>query len=459
MKQRGLSLENLSLQEALHQIIKNWVIVVCLTLAVFLGTTGLGMLTYTPEYTASATFVIRMKGTDAYSSLSQTSQMAAVYGEVFQSNALRNMISQSIGEAVEGTISCTQISSTNLLVLQATSPTPRQAYLFIHSAMENYQQVAGYVFSNALLDIVQEPSVPEAPTNASVFITYRIPLTVAAAVGSMALILLIYVLRSTVKSSAHASNLLDGTVLGTVPFERKLTATGKRTTKKKGVPALLLTSPLVSMNFAEASRRAAARVEAHMQRKQFQVLLVASVEENEGKSTVAANMAIAFAERGKRVMLLDGDLRKPTQWKIFDHAQENQVSLSDVLEGKATLDEAVAPNEKGRFWELFQYRAIEDPVALLNSQDLANLFGMLRTQMDYIVVDCSPIAAVADAELWMRHADTALLVVRQDRADVRVINDTVDLIWKNVGDFSGFLLNAFRDQQLNVESNSRYGKY
>ena len=69
------------------------------------------------------------------------------------------------------------------------------------------------------------------------------------------------------------------------------------------------------------------------------------------------------------------------------------------------------------------------------------------------------MAAAADAELWMRHADTVALVVRQDRADVRVINDTVDLIWKSAGDFSGFILNAFQEEQPRPGHSGRYGEY
>lgn len=459
MKQQELALDSISLQGAARQILKNWWVVVFLALAVFLGATGLGRLTYTPQYTATSTLVIRVKGSDAYSTLAQTTQMTAVYSQVFQSSALRNMISQNLGEEIEGNISCSQIAETNLLVLSATSPTPRQAYSFIHSALQNYEKVAGYVFTNAALEIVQEPTVPEEPSNTSFLIAHRAELTMLAILGAAALIVLFYLLRNTVKVSAKAPSLLDGKVLGTVPFEKKQAANGKRAGKKKGTPALLLTSPLVSMNFAEASRRAATRLEAHLQHKQYRVLLVASVEENEGKSTVAANIAIALAEHGKRVLLIDGDFRKPAQYKIFDQQDNKHPSFSDVVAGKLPWDQAIIPNEKNGILELFQYKTLKNPVALLNRKKLADLMAELRSEMDYIIIDCSPVAVAADAELWMRHVDTVTLVVRQDRADVRVVNDTVDLIWKSAGDFSGFILNAFQEEQAHSGHGGRYGEY
>lgn len=448
MKEQELSLDSISLSGALRQIGLNWWVVVCLALAVFLGATGLGTLVYSPEYTATSTLVIRVKNTttdSTYSSLTQTSQMASVYSEVFQSDALANRIAQSVGEEVEGIITCTPVEETNLLNLEVTSPTPREAFLFIHAALENYTEVADYVFSNAMLEILQEPTVPEEPSNESFLIKYRIPLTVLAAVGAAFLITLTYLMRNTVKVSAKASSLLDGKVLGVIPFEYKQTQSGKCTRKHKGVPALLLTSSLVSMNFAEAERRMATRLEAHLQKKKFQVVLVDSVAENEGKSTVSANIAIALAERGKKVALVDADLRKPAQWRIFDEQNVKRASFSDAVMGKAQLEDVLVQNPRSNLWELFQFKAVKNPAAVFNSPNLPALINTLRSQMDYVVIDSAPVAAAADAELLMRHADTTVLVVRQDVSDVRVINDTVDLVWKSTGDFSGFVLNSFRE--------------
>ena len=147
MREQAITLDRASLRGAGREILKNWWVVLCWMVAMLLGATGVGNLHYTPQYTASSTLVIRMMGADAYTSLTQTTQMTAVYSEIFQSDALRNLVSESIGEPVEGTISCTQIEETNLLVLSTTSPTPRQAYLFIQAALRNYEQVAGYVLS------------------------------------------------------------------------------------------------------------------------------------------------------------------------------------------------------------------------------------------------------------------------------------------------------------------------
>lgn len=454
MKRDTISLDNISAVGLLRELCRNWWVIVCIALAVLLGATGVGQLTYQAEYTASSTLVVRVQDGNMYTSLSTATQMAAVYSEVFQSNALRNIISERIGEPVVGSISCQQIPETNLLTLSATSPTPRQAYLFIHSALNYYEEVAGYVFDNADLELVQEPTVPETPSNRSPLIAHRVELTFLGAAAAAGMIFLLYVMRNTVKVSAKAGDLLDGNVLGTIPHEK-----GRKKRKKTPGSALLLTSPLTSAAYTERMRQVASQVENSIRRKQQKIVLVASVMENEGKSTVTANLAIALAERGNRLLLIDGDLRKPAQWKIFDRKPEQNRSLSDVLTGRCAWDQAITLNQRGRFWQLMQFRAVSDPGRLLNSQALPALLTTLAQEMDIILVDCCPVAAVADAELWMHLVDTVIMVVRQDVADVRIINDTVDLIWKSKANFSGFILNDFQEKAFSSHYEGYYGNH
>lgn len=454
MKENEISLDTISMDGVKRELLKNWWVILSFAIAVFLGSTGLGKLMYQPEYTATATLVVRVQGDDAYSSLTETTQMAAVYSEVFQSNALRNLISESIGEEVQGSISCAQIESTNLVSLAAVSPTPRQAYLFIHSALENYENIAGYVFTDAALELVQEPDVPEVPSNSSFLLENRVLLSVAGALGMCALVTVFYVLRQTVKVSHNAKELLDGNVIGVIPHEKKLHH-NKKGKRKKFIP-LLLTSPLISMAYAESVRRCASWLDNRMSEKNQQVLLFLSVLENEGKSSVLVNTAIGLAEMGKKVLVVDGDFRKPALYKILEVKNKGDQSLSDNLENG--LENARYIRTCG-IYACLQYTAIEDPSRLLSSKELKTFIEEARSQYDYILVDSSPVSAAADAEVWMRRVDSVVMVVKEDAADIRAINDTVDVIYKGTGDFSGFILNNFHDKEQNTSRNGYYNAY
>ena len=161
---------------------------------------------------------------------------------------------------------------------------------------------------------------------------------------------------------------------------------------------------------------------------------------------------------GKRVLLIDGDFRKPAQWRIFDEQKAGRPSFSDFILGDDGARRAMVLNGRSGIYELFQYEALRDPMTVLNSGRLADAMEGLAKQFDYVFVDCSPVAAAADAELWMRQVDTVVMVVRQDVADVRVINDTVDVVWKSAKDFSGFVLNAFQGERL-LAGRYGYGSY
>lgn len=139
-------------------LMRNLWMIVLAVITMWCATVGLHNLTYQPMYTSSATLVIGVKGdSNIYSSLSLASQMAEVFGQVFQSDALRERIAADVGADVQGEIHCSLVTQTNLLVVQATSARPRQAYVYLNSALEHYEGVSEQIFSNAELQIVQEP--------------------------------------------------------------------------------------------------------------------------------------------------------------------------------------------------------------------------------------------------------------------------------------------------------------
>ena len=493
MQRELFRLDEISVRGLCLDLLKNLWMILLGAAAVWMAATGIHNMIYDPAYTSSATLVVTAKGENStYASLSTAASMADVFGQVFQSEALRDRIISDVGEEIEGSISCVPISETNLLVLSVTSPDPRQAYLFINSALTHYEDVASDVFSNAALQIVQEPEVPEFPSNTSWFLANRNLLTVLGAVGAAAVIMLFYLLRMTVKNAAAAERQLDGKVRGVIPYEKKEQGEGIRDLldvrkekekrnrearkknrvksvpeRKKGKEALLLTVPTVTMDFAEACRRAETRVEAHMRKRHQQILLVTSVTENEGKSTVAANLALAMAEKHRKVLLLDGDLRKPAQYKVFEvknreksrEEKDSLRSLEQVLQGEISWKDAVYHNKKSRIWQILQFRNAASPEKLIDRFVTGNMVSEMREAFDYIIIDCSPAAVSTDAENWLAAVDTVLLVVREDWADVRVINDTVDMIWQSGTDFAGFILNAFHKDWMQAGTDYGYQRY
>lgn len=456
---REFKFDEISIFCIIRDLLKNLWVILLAAAAAWFAVTGMMSFRYVPEYTAQATMAVNAKGSSsAYSSLSLTNQMAGVFSEVFDSNVLKKKIAKDLGEkSIDESIRASVIEETNLITLQVTSENPRQAYMVIQSAIENYGEVSDYLFSNATLRTVQEPAVPYAPSNTMNISRIQKIAGLFGAAAVAGAIVLLSVLRFTVKTREGGKRSLDGRILEVIPYERKNKTV--RGVLKKLNKSILISSTLVSMSFCEAVRKTATRLDHHMQRREQKVLIVTSVSENEGKSSVAANLALALAEKGRKVLLIDVDLKKPALYKVFEKQQENRKYLSDYLEKKAGVKDVLFYEKKERIYTVFQKKGIHNAAKYLDSPEMGALIDAGRKKMDYVILDTPPMSVSSDAELMLKMADNAVLIVRQDWTDVRATNDASDTIRQTGVDFTGFILNAFFRENLwnSFREHSYYG--
>src|SRR5690606_20414304 len=138
------------------------------------------------------------------------------------------------------------------------------------------------------------------------------------------------------------------------------------------------------------------------------VFVVTSSGPAEGKSTVAANLAIAAAEAGLRVALIDADLRLP---RIASHfGIEGGIGLSDVLAGRLSANDALQRWGRGTLFVLPSGTVPPNPAELLGSGAMSDLIAAFRETFDLVVIDAPPVLLVTDAAVAARHADGVLLV-------------------------------------------------
>lgn len=442
------SLDDLDLRSICKDILINiWVIILAAAAAYF-GITGYYSLQYVPEYTSGATLAVTMRGNNGgnYSSLYMTKEMAGIFSEVFQSEALRGKIADDLGmDSIEGTISIQLIEETNLMNLNVVSDSPQNAYKIILSALDNYETVSDYLFSNAKLDMLKEPSIPYGPSNPQNISRIRKLGMLGAAGLTGGLIALLSFLRPTVKNPKNAKRQLDGRILGTIPFIRKYR------TKKEWIRELfhlklnqsvLISSNMLGFPFVESIKKIATTIEHHLRRHNWKVLLINSVDENEGKSSVAANLAIVLAQKGYRVLLIDCDLKKPALYKILEQKKFSSSSVSDYLTGKCSFDDIVIQEVFG-VSVAYQYEGIANSNILLSDKKLPYLLEEMKKRFDYILLDTPPMAVSVDSEILFQYTDSVAFVVREDWVDIGTINDATETIRESNCDFSGFILNAF----------------
>ena len=180
-------------------------------------------------------------------------------------------------------------------------------------------------------------------------------------------------------------------------------------------------------------------------------VLVTSAERGEGKSTLAANLAIALSEAGQRVLIVDADLREPTQHKIFSALNDNGVS--SVVAGRTFAEHAIQ-NTGIRNLELMPCGPIPfNPSETINNQMFADLLTNLGNKYDFVIVDSPPVMLVTDARILGAMCDLTIMVVRAERSHRRSAADARDGLMGFGANLLGIVVND------GPRSRNRYGYY
>ncbi len=188
------------------------------------------------------------------------------------------------------------------------------------------------------------------------------------------------------------------------------------------------------------------------------VLVVTSSRPMEGKTTVVSNLGIALAEIGNKVLLIDGDLRRPRLHKVFDQA--NSWGLSDLLREKNAIEELplevlVKKTAVPRLSLLPSGTGTDNIFGLLCSGRMARLLPRFRQEFDYVIVDAPPCLEFADARIISRYTERLLLVVRADYTDRKTAQAAVQRLLLDGISVMGVIFNYW-DPTINDLYSYRY---
>ena len=452
------NVQQIDLISMLKDIGREWITILLLSIAAALFADIWICATYQPEYKTSTTFVVTAKGMNSniYQNLTSTKDLAQQFTEILGSNVLKKKVAQDIGvNSLDVETSVDLVPETNLITLSDKAKTAAESYRVLRSVMENYNTVSDYAIKNVIIETIQQPSVAMSPSNPLNEKRMVLKVFLIAAGCLIVLVAGISYIRDTIKNPGEVSSKLDTRLLGTIAYEKKSKSLSMN--RKKGYLSMLISNPLRSFAYVESSKMAASRVRSYMDKEQAKVLLVTSVMENEGKSTVAANLALSLAQEGNRVMLMDCDFRKPAQFKIFDVRDNEETDLGDVLINHKSADRIIRNWNDSNLYMILNKTSSNSIETLLKSTTLKQIIAFCRERMDYVVVDTSPLALVADTEELAQMTDASVLVVRQDTVLAKDINDAIDILNNTRGKVIGCILNGTASQSTGGNSHYRYG--
>lgn len=184
---------------------------------------------------------------------------------------------------------------------------------------------------------------------------------------------------------------------------------------------------------------------------EVQTLLVTSDKPSSGKSTVSANIAVTYAQAGFKTLLIDGDMRKPTQHYIFN--QNNITGLSNLIINKSTFKDAVHNTEVTNLDVITSGPIPPNPSELIGSTNMMDIFEELKQQYDFILVDTPPVNTVTDAQLFGELTKNAIFIIDVESNNKESVKKGKELLEKSGTKILGAVLNK---APLDKSSSSYY---
>lgn len=292
--------------------------------------------------------------------------------------------------------------------------------------------------------IMSKAQVPEEPIS-SPTVSYLS----AGLLGILASLATIYLLEArdkSIKTVDEAKQLLGLTLLGVIPSLNK----SKKTTRGNQESELthrLFVRDTPRSPISESFRMLRANLKFTSADKELKVIVVTSSVPKEGKSTVAANLAIAMAQRERRVLLVDGDLHRPVQHHIWD--LPNTPGLSNVIVGQAEIWSAIV-QVMDNLDVLTSGVVPPSPASLLDSKRMAGLMENFAANYDSVIIDAPSLTVAADAATLGQMADGVLLVVRPGVVDSVNAAFAKELLEKSGQNVLGQVANAVLPQNLSL---------
>jgi capsular exopolysaccharide synthesis family protein len=429
----------MELSDYIRILRKNWLVIVVATLLGVAIAAGYS-LTRTPQFESTSAVFVSTQSGETTAELQQggvftQSRITTYVGLVDQPFVLNPVINElelnTNADGLAPRVSASADLNTTIIYVTATSDDPREAASIANAtgaslaaAVETLETRAGQETSPLKLTRVRDATAASSPVSPNVALNLALGGLIGLALG-LGFAVLRAVLDNRVRNARDIENLTDRPLIGVIPFDPKA----------KERPLILEADPQNPR--AEAFRSLRTNLQ-FLEMQGGHTFVVTSSLPSEGKSTTTINLAVALADAGKRVALIDTDLRKP---KIAEYLGiEGGAGLTDVLIGRARVADVMLPWGKRPLYVLPAGKIPPNPSELLGSKQMGQLLEALAGEFDVVLCDAPPLLPVTDAAVLSRSVTGAIVIVAAGRTTTSQLSGAFDALQTVGGKVGGVVL-------------------
>ena len=416
-----------------------WIIPVIAVVAAIV-TLVVSLVTHKPLYRSTVRFTITplissdsTNGASVYNfnyNSSLATQMAETFPYIMRSGVLIEMISYDLKRPVNATISSTAVTDTNIFEVYVVSTSAQDAYDVIMLLIENYPKVGEYVVGDTQMNVIEgsEPEICKEPINSRDKYNY---VFVAGLIGAFAGVMIVNLygkFRKTVNSRHDVETKLNGRCICEIPDVKKKRASSNKTILRSGPN---------TAGFSEAIRVLKQRTRSCLKADDAKVVGITSTTAEEGKTTIAYNLARSLSTAKAKVLLIDMDFRNRTlQQKLNRKKEVPDTGISEVVTGKLPLEDAI-----NTITDTFEVLFVGQESFEYRKSDFVAVFKELREKYDFIVMDMSSCGVVSETISLADLCDQLIFVVKWDTVNYDKISNAVRDLAFSEAKFMGFVLN------------------
>ena len=350
-----------------------------------------------------------------------------------QMNAQLGAINKKVAE-LDGTLKRLPELQRQYLQLFREVEVKQQLYTAL---LNSYQQLrivkAGEIGNVRVVDTAVEPLAPIKPQK---MIVLMLSLFVGAFIGIF-LALVRNMLHSGIKDSSQIENELNLPVYATVPRSSIQESRIKLLKKKKYIPILAIkNSDDIAIESLRSMRTA---IHFAMNQAKNNIIMISGPSPEVGKSFISANLATILTQSNKRVLIIDGDMRRGYLHKYFNH--DHQPGLAEYLNTQQSIESIIRPTEVHNLDVITRGKSPVNPSELLSSAKLSELLEKVSPLYDHIIIDTPPVLAVTDGIIISQYAGVNLVIARYAKSQMKELELTLNRFEQVGVKVNGFILN------------------